>query len=508
MLRFATACSFGGLPISINSRIAVYVVGLFGISIYALLFFLGHKIYLIGSDTFYYMSIADGIRQTGSVAALSSDPALPLKTPQNGIVMFHLWLSQLGFGAENRLVTIVLINYALHLSAVYPLYKIARRVGLEGTLPIAALLAVYLGAFHVYRLQLIPNNDGVFNALSIWLTYLIIIVLDDHPGPSETGHILRRPSWSVKLALLIVLSAILVHFRLNALLILGAGLVAAVAVRHLKGVLWTAGSLAVAVASLALVYAFIDTSRMASQGEGILDGILGRLPSSVPTVLSETIPNLLFGPWGLWGRLISVPFALALALAVVMALVSGLHRREAAVLFMALSCAAALVFVTLLDFQSHRLLIYVFPILFILIILRVFTRPFGYIFVALVLASSLLTFYRGFDREPASEFWLYVHENKVSLPDSEPLLISEHSRHPYFFLSARTYRGELTLELISSRESLFLIGDRSFVDARLSEIGAMSAESGYSFKLRSLTPGYQDEEGHALLELYDFSLAG
>ena len=65
-----------------RTLLAVYGIGVSAISVYALFFFLRHKVYLIGSDTFYYMSIADSILQSGSALDLTSIPAQPLKTPQ------------------------------------------------------------------------------------------------------------------------------------------------------------------------------------------------------------------------------------------------------------------------------------------------------------------------------------------------------------------------------------------------------------------------------------------
>ena len=119
----------------------IYVAGLTSISLYAFLFFVINRVYLIGSDAFYYMSIGDSILQIGSALDMTSIPAQPLKTTQNGVVFFHLLFAQLGVGPEGRLLCIAILNYVLHVSAVYPLYKIAYRVGLPRGGPMAALLA-------------------------------------------------------------------------------------------------------------------------------------------------------------------------------------------------------------------------------------------------------------------------------------------------------------------------------------------------------------------------------
>ena len=484
-----------------HRALAGYVVVLGGISIYALVFFLTNKIYLIGSDTFYYMSIADSIVESGSALDLTSTPAQPLKTPQNGVVLFHVVLSRLGLGAEGRLISIVVINYLLHISTAYPLYRIARRIGLEGTLPVAALLAVHLGAFHIYRLQLLPINDGIFNALSIWLTYLIVVAVQDFPmrRPSEWSG--RLSSWPLLLVMMIGLSAMLVHFRLNAIVIVGAAVLAAIVATRFRNAIWAGGLLAVSIISIALPYAFADTTRIGGVGDNILSGALGRVPSNVFDLITDFVPSLLFAQVGERASLIYIPFAVAL----VLALVQGFRKREPGILFIGLSCAGALLYLVFLSVGTHRYLVYVFPLLYLLVLVPERMRAIAYMFVAVVVVSSVVTFVDGFDRVAESRFWLYLNQQSVSLPSDNPLLISERSRHPYFFLSTRSYRGDLTWERISSHGSVFLLGDGKFVSSRLSEVKELAEAANSTFRRQNLTAGYQDEEGHVLLQIDDFS---
>ena len=478
----------------------MYVFVLAGLSLYGLGFFLWNRVYLIGSDTFYYLAIADSILESGSFIDQIVVPAQPLKTPQNGVVLFHVIFAGLGLGAEGRLVAIVLLNYALHLSAVYPLYKIARRAGLEGTVPIAALLAVYLGAFQIYRMQLIAINDGVFNALSIWLTYLILIGLQDYRAGVASRGTGNTVNWRLLLIGLIGLSAVLIHYRLNVVLILGAAMLAAMAVARYRHVFWAAVLLVVAFVSLALPYSFVETERIEGQTDRVLGGILSRAPSGLFEMVTVDVPNLFFAPVSERASLIYFPFALALLLA----LLNGLRRREAGILFIAVSCGAAFAFLAVLPFGTHRYLMYILPLMFLLILLPVQLRPIAYMFAGLILASSLVTYATGFDRVPASKFLLYLYEHRISLPSEDPLLVSQHSRHPYFFLDARTFRGELTWDLISSYGEMFVLGNTEYVSERLEEIEGLAEAADVTFTRRTLTPGYQGEEGHAILQLYDF----
>lgn len=486
--------------VTTRTLLVLYLIVVVGLSLYGLGFFLWNRVYLIGSDTFYYLAIADTLLKSGSFIDEIVNPAQPLKTPQNGVVLFHVIFSSLGLGAEGRLVAIVVLNYALHVSAIYPLYKIARRLGVEGTVPIAALLAVHLGAFQVYRMQLLPMNDGAFNALSIWLTYLILIGLQDYRTWAKLRETGNTVNWRLVLISLVGLSAVLVHYRFHVVLILGAAMLAAMAVAQYRHVLWAAVLLIVAFVSLAVPYSFVDTRGIEGQTDRVLTGILSRAPSGLFDLVTVDVPNLFFAPVSERASLIYFPFALALALA----LLYGVRRREPGVLFIALSCSAAFAFLAVLPFGGHRLLMYILPLMFLLILLPVRFRPIAYMFVGLILASSLVTFATGFDRVPASKFFLYLYEHRVSLPADDPLLVSQRSRHPYFFLSSRTYRGELTWDLIRSHGDMFVLGDGEYVSERLEEIEDIAKAADVTFKRRTLTPGYEDEEGHTLLQLYDF----
>ena len=484
--------------------LAAYAAGIVAMSVYSLVFFLQNKVYLIGSDTFYYMSIGDSIVQSGSVLDITAIPAQPLKTPQNGIVLLYTILSALKVAPESRLVTIVVINYILHLSAMYPLYRIARRIGLEGDLPMGALLAVYAGAWHIYRLQLIPINDGVFNVLAMWLAYLIVMFLQDYPGPQESRASSQVRSWSLLIPAMIVLSALLIHFRLQAGLVLGAGLLAALITARFRQAAWLLVCLIVSMVSLVLPYALvISIDRMSGLSEWVVSGILDphTIAARMFTLVDSVLPELLFVNAGTRSNLMYGVFALAL----LVALIQGLRKREAGALFIALSCSAAILFVAFFIYQTHRLAVYVFPFLYLFLLRPSQMRPIGYMFVALVLISSLGSLAIGFNRVPASQYWLYLHQQHVTLPDDEPLLISQSPRHSYFILGTRAFRDELTWDVIVAQDGLFLLGDERFVSTRLVKIGDMAESAHFMFERRNLTPDYHGAEGHVLLHLYDLA---
>ena len=235
----------------------------FVVSMYSFYFFMNNKVYLIGSDVFYYMSIADSILEYGEMRDITAIPSFPVKSPQNGIVFVHVILSLFGLGAKGRILTIVVINYLLYLSGVYPLYKIARWSGLRKGLPLIALLSVYLGAWHMYRFNMLALNDGFFNSLTVWFVYLVIKFVRDIDLLESSAF--YKPA--IKKMLIIYLFVIvLVQFRLNASLVIGSAVISALLVKKYRvSALLILGSL-VLLFSFILIYTLIEVPSLESSG--------------------------------------------------------------------------------------------------------------------------------------------------------------------------------------------------------------------------------------------------
>jgi len=485
-----------------KSLLIGFGVGVFAISIYALLFFLHQKGYLTAKDQFYYLSIADSILQSGEVLDITQVPAKPVLTPQNGIVLVFLGLASLGLGLEGRLAGISIINYLLYLSAVYPLYEIARRLGLTGTWPMAALLGVYVGAWHILDLQFAPLNGGIFNALSIWLIYFIIFSYDE----TERGVLTRRGT--IYLLLAAALAIILVHFRLQTLFILAAGILTPLLVRQYRAVLWPIGLLLVTLVSISIPYFLWVDSHSISANIGrysyvtSYDDRIAQQFSRVISWVSKAIPKLLFRDLESPMNLFYLVFALALGIA----LLIGLRRRNAALLLVGLICLVSIVVSLVLLAPSTRYLVYLFPLLYLLILLPRQTRPIGYLLVGLVLIVSLTKFRFGLNIPPpqTNPFWRHLYQEQVVRPADQPLLISEIPRRSYFSLGAPAFTGELTWERIMAHQALFLVGSEPYVSTQLSRVVQLAEAENYTFQQRSMTPNYQDEAGHILLQLYDF----
>ncbi|SVD90008.1 uncharacterized protein METZ01_LOCUS442862, partial [marine metagenome] len=220
---------------------------------------MANKVFLIGSDTYYYMAIADSILKYGEMRDITAIPSFPVKSPQNGIVFIHVILSFIGIGSKARILIIVVFNYLIYLSGIYPLYKIARWSGHEGGLPLASLLSVYLGAWHIYRINLLAINDGIFNSLILWLVYVVIKFIremDILKSFSLTMNILMN------LFIIYLLVIVSVLFRLNSALIIGSAVISTIFVRKFKSsVLLLVGCLFLVVLFI-FIYLFVEIWRM------------------------------------------------------------------------------------------------------------------------------------------------------------------------------------------------------------------------------------------------------
>ena len=226
-----TVKEISDLFLSLNKISRLFILTGFFISFYSFFFFMSNKVFLIGSDAFYYMSIADSIVKYGEMRDITAIPSFPVKSPQNGIVFIHVILSLTGIGAKARILTIVVINYLLYLSGVYPLYKVAHWCGFRKGLPLAALLSVHLGAWHIYRINLLAINDGIFNSLILWFVYMVIKFIRD------MDVIEFRSSYKPAITIMMIISLlliVLIQFRLNAALVIGSAIISTLAIRNYK----------------------------------------------------------------------------------------------------------------------------------------------------------------------------------------------------------------------------------------------------------------------------------
>jgi hypothetical protein len=483
------------------------------LSLYSFYFFISNKIYLIGSDAFYYISIADSILEYGEMRDITAIPSFPVKSPQNGIVFVHVILSLFGLGAKGRILTIVVINYLLYLSGVYPLYKIARWSGLRKGLPLIALLSVYLGAWHIYRINLLAINDGIFNSLTLWLIYLVIKFIREMDA-LESISLYKSAVKEILILSLIVM--VLVQFRLNAALVIGSALISALAVRDYRASLFLVSMCVLLLVSFLAVYLFIEVVRLENVGERYFFPMFRAISiSSIKLQLWKILPRLVAGLSGLTNPLATLIFAI-FPLSMMYYGIRGLIDRNFSQVFIAGTCLTGLWFT--MSFQNARVIWYIFPLIYLILLSFKSIRFAGYAFVLLVFLQSLQQFYIGFPRGSESKLWLHIYDQSISLPDNS-LLSSHNRRHPYFFLETRNYLGSgswrevleeikapgkfmprLTWDLVNEYGSLFVMGNSTYIDSTFTQVSEMSASYGYKIQTKPLTPDLDKFKGWALVE--------
>ncbi len=491
----------------------IIIVGLF-ISFYSFFFFLSNKIFLIGSDAFYYISIADSIVKYSEMRDITAIPSWPVKTPQNGIVFIHVILSLIGIGAKGRILSIVVINYLLYLSGIYPLYKIARFCGLKKGFPLISLLSVYLGAWHMYRFNMLALNDGFFNSLTVWFVYLVIKFVRDIDLLESSAF--YKPA--IKKMLIIYLFVIvLVQFRLNASLVIGSAVISALLVKKYRvSALLILGSL-VLLFSFILIYTLIEVPSLESSGLRRLYSMFWS--SNVYTIklqLWKILPHLIAGLSGLTNPFATLLFTI-FPLSMIYFGAKGIIEKNFSKVFIVIICLTALWFT--MSFPRARYIWYIFPFIYLIILSLKRIRWVGYAFVLLVFLQSVQEFYIGFPRGPESKFWLHVYNHKISLPENA-LLSSYRRRHPYFFLKTRNYLGndswgkiheqieapgkfmpKLNWNLINDHGSLYVMGDSTYIDSTFSQVSELARVMNYIPTKKLLTPVLDEFDGWGLVEI-------
>ncbi len=482
------------------------------VSLYSFYFFLNNKVYLIGADTYYYMSIADSILQYGRMENLNSIPSTPIKTPQNGIVFVFAFLSLLGISHRDSQLVIVFINYITYLSGIYPLFMITKHFGLSKKLPLVLMLGVYLGAWHVYRINLLPINDGIFNSLILWLVYLFIEFFQD--TNEFSGYRLSKNNL-IKYLTIFLIIIVSIQFRVTAILIVGSAVIAGVFVKNYRAAVWSLFGIIFMICSLFLIfYNFAGVS--------LLDIPIFNLGQNFSELFSSV--SIYYMKMNLWkilpGLIVSLspltnPFATlcftVFPLSMFYYLYNGYVTQNFTKIFVSLICLSALWFT--MKYRSSRVILYTFPFMYLLLLGNKKTRIIGYVLVLVVFLQSFQTFFQGFWRGPESKLFLHIYENNLTLPGIDPVLITSEAPHTYFLLNTRAYRSrlnsdgivkinpELTWDSMQNKKSIFVLGGSTYINSVYSQIDRMSISNGYKLNFDSITPDYDEFDGWALVEL-------
>jgi len=477
--------------ITINKDKIIYII-LFiagAISLYSLFYFIDNKIYFIGSDAYYYWSVADSIAKTGRYLDTTIIPYEPIRTTQIGIIFFHQLFGNMGINGESRFVVIAYFYYLLHLSAIYPINQIAKKIGLSDLLPRVLIIAAYLGAWHIYETQLKLDNEGFFNSLSIWFIYLLVLLYQDIADLKIASYfsVKNKNSWII--IIIGLLSYILILFRLQILLIHFSAIFTAIVLKKWKVLRWNISFLFISCISLVSYLNHVENTRIYSTVEMQSSKIMLEFFSEIYITIFDILPAVLYNyDLGNWVDYIVIPVVLI----IVWMFFQSIRQKDQNLLFFTTLCGSALLWITIFGYSRPRYILYIYSFIFLIIFIKPKMRLIGFFFVFLVLTSSTYKLIRPYVRPPASKITLYLIENKISLPSKDPLLLSTFERHPYFFLNSSTFQGDLTFDKILDKQEIFILADEKYLSDKIAIIKNLADSNSYTFESVSLIPDYDE----------------
>jgi len=451
------------------------------LALYGLGYFFWNEIYLIGGDKYYYMSIADGFLRDGSLKDWTVEPAGRIVTPKIGAAFLYALLFKLGLSRAGAVFFLVFFNFALHVLSVVPLNALMKRAGLAGPGARIAVIAAYLGSWHILRMQLNPINDGIFDAFSLLLVLLIVLGLE-RGGP--------RAPWNVPSIL--VLTVFLSLFEIHGMIILIAGILAGFLTGRFRFSLILSGILLAVSMAVGLYLTRHAGFDFFGQVSGFIEKSMGTVSSRGSVAAGASIPTLMVSRDYVLPRLVSAVTLIAL----VVSSFSALRRKDAAILFLALACLIGFWFFAPYRF---RYLTCFFPLAYIVLFSHRYFRYAGFVFALACLAFTVDQFRDPFYRGQESRYWQYLYHHPVRLEGDRPLLFSPKRYHPYFYLNARTYRNKPDADLLRGRGRFYIVGSRAYRDKQLGRLRDLMPD-GARLKSRNMTPGYVNDEGWALME--------
>jgi len=453
--------------------------------------FLENQIYYCDSDVFYYMSLADSLHQDGYLRNMTTSPSAPPKTPQNAIVIIFYLLNLFVSGPEQCLIIVILINYLALLFSLYPLLRIAERLGMRQIPVKMALISVYLCGWHMMRFQLSPLNCGLFRTTSLWLIYVMIKLSERDLNWKELFN-----SRKTLLVVTCILSAVLIHFRLNALVIPVAAFFSAVLVKRYNAAFLMLVCAAIMVLSLIVPYSFVDLERIQTISEMSWNGLVHGFAQRLWKFTEVSVPASLFRNLRTCGNMLYAAFPLA----ILVALIDSVRKKNFALLFIVWVCIGTFGFLLMFITVPYRMLLMVYPLLYLILLRKASFRPIGYLFVFAVVTQSFFHFYDGYKQPDKIEFWSHV-SNNLEMDKSDYVLITGQARQAYYFANMRgLYRNKYTTQSFEGKD-IFLAGSQNFREAKKRELENYLRDKDYIIEYINLTEDYQDSSGNALLRV-------
>lgn len=385
-------------------------------------------------DSFIYHSIADSLLAGNGFRNVTSLPSTGPPTTQNGAVGVQLLLASLGLGDLARINVFAGLNYSLYLAALWPLIKLAQGAGIRDANGLTCLATIYLVPFHILFFQLIPFQDGIFNAGSVILLFLIWQAIDG----SYTEN--SRKWLYLRIALLIIF---LVHFRHQVVLVVIGGVIVSFIVNQRRLAGFLTFTVVAALGSVAIIYQFVDRSVMSSHWTKILGfmPVPGR-PDGVLTPflnLGKVLSELLYYHFDgdpLRGDIIYVVFALALAAATCIAF----RQKKVVLMLVTSTIILGILFQWAFSVRLVRYNVFYFGFFYLILIWVTWTRPFSYLFAGMIWVSSLISLIQGPSLAAHESVLSAINKQRGALVGPQDLLITLGNTALYYSLGKGALR--------------------------------------------------------------------
>ena len=472
------------------------------IAISALFYFYSNRIYYIGSDSYYYLSLADSLVTTGKVRDLTIFPSEKPVTPQNGIVYLMALLKIAGLSSQQIISFIPFLNFSLYVISFSALAKTALLFKFSSR-QILILSLFYYSHWVLYRLQMIPVNDGIFNSLGIWAIYLISCLF----------YSVRRRNFFF----LLVLSLIGVHFRLNLYLILLSAIISyAIFAQWRKAVLT---GIIVVLVLLTFKQVFALPLYSYQQESDPLTSIsasqdLERIPdvktysayytakamrkmidikpflTELKQLLVDRTAELFLVRFDIISSHLNWIF-LIFTLIPLIGVIRGISLKDFSELFFSLVALTSLAYTLLVGIINNRyIFLYYILVIFLLVkwmnISR-FASKFIYAYASIIILYSFFNFSRPYHLSCNLALMLEIKNRGITLP-GESLLLAEEKRHAYFFLNKPKINIERFPWLVRSNE-IFVAGSYLYVEDTLAYLERLSGTDLKDYQLLSVRNG-------------------
>ena len=440
----------------------------------ALFYFYLNRYYFVGSDVYYYLSLADSLIKNGYLSNLTSSPPSQIVSPQNGIVFLMAGFKNLGLSNFQVITTIPIINFILYVISFYPIYRLAKSLKFSKA-RIYMLSLFYYSHWVAYRLQLISVNDGIYNAVIIWLFYLVYRQLTDRPK---------------LLPLIILLSGLTIHFRINVYLFLLSVITSTIILKRFRQAAVYFLVLGLTFLSLkAVVNSPVYSSNVKQLGQASTyikyysKKIIVNTKNSnneatiyqdVHELFLERIPELFLVRLD---RISSSLNYLYLSLVIIQAycLFKGIKTKNFILIFFSSFIFLSYFFAIFVGIPNHRYFFhsYILTILMIIFLSKqnFVLHSFSIAYLLLILTLSIYVF-SGKRQTPCLPSLLYSLKEKGTTLPTNSVLFSELDRHPYLFLNQPTQNiHKLPNDIL--KRSVYLVAGQKFNDLTISNLSVL-----------------------------------